>query len=146
VFLFFLYVPYEQRYCDAKSESGNFLLRNVVVIVIINVIVNYIYIYVIFSCQLQLLTQEALVIASVYMSEGKSERGRETAKERGRERKSEGENERARQTAKERGRKRIVFTSRASSTVRYEQWRERRDVYIMHYSERSAARRELKRY
>jgi len=118
VFLFFLYVPYERRYCDAKSESGNFLLRNVVVIVI-NVIVDHIYMSS-FHVQLQLLTQEALVIASAYMSK--------------------------RERAKERGRKQIVFTSRAPSAVHYGQWRERRDVYIMHYSERSAARREPKRY
>jgi len=55
VFSFFLYVPYERRYCDAKFESGNFLLRNVVIIVIVDP-----------SCvvRLQLLTQEALVIKS----------------------------------------------------------------------------------
>jgi len=27
VFSFFLYVPYERRYCDAKFESGNFLFK-----------------------------------------------------------------------------------------------------------------------
>jgi len=33
LFSFFLYVPYERRYCDAKFESGNFLLRNVIVMI-----------------------------------------------------------------------------------------------------------------
>jgi len=58
IFSFFLYVSYEWRYSDAKFESGNFLLRNVVIIVII-VIVDP-------SCVvwLQLLTQEALMIKS----------------------------------------------------------------------------------
>jgi len=59
MFLFFLYVFYERRYCDAKFESG--ILRNVVVIVIIiiNVIIGR-------SCivRLQFLTQEALAITS----------------------------------------------------------------------------------
>jgi len=54
VFSFFLYMPYERRYCDAKSESGNFLLRNVVIVIVDP------------SCvvRLQLLTQEALLIKS----------------------------------------------------------------------------------
>jgi len=59
VFSFFLYVPYERRYCDAKFESGNFLLRNVIIVII----VDHIYMS---SCvvRLQLLTQEALMIKS----------------------------------------------------------------------------------
>jgi len=32
VFLLFLYVFYKRRYCDAKSESRNFSLRNVIVV------------------------------------------------------------------------------------------------------------------
>jgi len=62
MFLFFLYVSYERRYCNAKFESGNLLLRNVNVIIIINVIVAR-------SCvvQLQFLTQEALAITFEYM-------------------------------------------------------------------------------
>jgi len=79
-------VLYEWRYCDAKSESGNFLLRNVVIV--INVIVDHIYMSY-FHVQLQFLTQEALVIVYAYMSEGESERVRETAKEQGKEQKSE---------------------------------------------------------
>jgi len=47
-------VPYERRYCDAKCESENFLLRNVVIII---VIVDPSYVV-----RLQLLTQEALVM------------------------------------------------------------------------------------
>jgi len=49
-------VPCERRYCDAKYESGNFLLRNVVIIVII--------VDPFCVVRLQLLTQEALVIKS----------------------------------------------------------------------------------
>jgi len=62
MFLFFLYVCYERRYCDAKFESGNLLLRNVVVIIIINLIVAR-------SCvvRLQFLTQDALAFTSEYM-------------------------------------------------------------------------------
>jgi len=52
-----------------------------------------------FHVQLQLLTQEALVIASATWA-------RERAKEGGRQRKSEGESERARERAKEQGRQR----------------------------------------
>jgi len=61
VFLIFVYVSYERRYCNAKFESGNFLLRNVVII-IINVIVAR-------PCVvwLQFLTQEALAIVSEYI-------------------------------------------------------------------------------
>jgi len=33
VFLFFLCMLYEQRYCDAKSVLSNFTLRNVIVVV-----------------------------------------------------------------------------------------------------------------
>jgi len=63
MFLFFLYVSYERRYCDAKFESANLLLRNVVVIVII-IIINVIFAR---SCvvRLQLLTQKALAITSM---------------------------------------------------------------------------------
>jgi len=85
-------VPYEQRYCDAKSESGNFLLRNVVVIVIINVIVNYIYI-----CHL---------FMSTATSDARGAGDRLCLHERGKERKREGDSERARERAKERGRER----------------------------------------
>jgi len=64
MFLFFLYASYERRYCDAKFESGNLFLRNVVVIVIItNVIVTR-------SCvlRLQFLTQKALMHVCMYIS------------------------------------------------------------------------------
>jgi len=41
--LFFLYVSYEKRYCDAKFESGNLFLRNVVIIVIIIITSSSVY-------------------------------------------------------------------------------------------------------
>jgi len=47
-------VPCERRYCDAKFKSGNFLLRNVVIVIII--IVDPFWVV--------LLTQEALVSKS----------------------------------------------------------------------------------
>ena len=39
LFLFFLYVPYERRYHDAKSKCQNFHVRNVVIVVVIVVVV-----------------------------------------------------------------------------------------------------------
>jgi len=65
MFLFFLYMSYERRYCNAKFESENLLLRNVVVMIII-IIINVI---VARSCvvRLQFLTQEVLAITSEYM-------------------------------------------------------------------------------
>jgi len=82
-------VPYEQRYCDAKFESGNFLLRNVIVIVIIIVIIDHIYMSS-RVVRLQLLTQEALMIkpGSEYVSRSRvseRENGRaESERENGR--------------------------------------------------------------
>jgi len=70
-------VPCERRYCDAKFESGNFLLRNVVIIII--VIVDPFCVV-----RLQLLTREALVIKSgsdigTYIKMRMSERENERA-------------------------------------------------------------------
>jgi len=39
VFLLFIYVTPERRYCDVKSESEIFDLRNVVIIIIIFIII-----------------------------------------------------------------------------------------------------------
>jgi len=50
VFLFFFYVPYEQRYCDAKYDLEIFTLRNVLVIIVSS------------HVQLQFPSREALTI------------------------------------------------------------------------------------
>jgi len=103
-------VSYKWKYCDAKSESGNFLLKNVVVIVIIiNVIV--------FSCP----TATSDASDRLCLHERKRERERER----------ERESERAKERAKEQERKRIVYVPSAEFV--YGQWRERCDVYIMCY-------------
>jgi len=87
IFSFLLYVPYERRYCDAKFESGNFLLRNVVVIVIIIIIIiDHIYIY-ISSCVVRLLTHETLVIKPgsdirMYVSRSSERENRKAKSER----------------------------------------------------------------
>jgi len=35
-------MPYEQRYCDAKSDLENFTLRNVIVIVVVVIVVDFV--------------------------------------------------------------------------------------------------------
>jgi len=92
VFSFFLYVPYERRYCDTKFESGNFLLRNVVIIIIVDPF---------YVVRLQHLTQEALVIKSgsdvdMYVSRSrmsKRENGRAESERENRSAESEWESE-----------------------------------------------------
>jgi len=44
MFLFFLYVLCERKYCDVKFESGNLYLKNVIDIVIIVIIEKILYI------------------------------------------------------------------------------------------------------